>query len=126
MTDLARHEIRLRQLFAWVLGAPLAGAAALAGACRSSSAPDACASETVQVDAQLNYCGQEQVPFCEAGSPCETYISLPCGLPKGVEPRTDCYLSVNDCQTLCPQTPFTCLAFGDWCTDGGELHDAGP
>lgn len=55
---------------------------------------------------------------------CGNYVRLPCGLPKGVTPGTNCYLWLNDCQKICPGAYFNCRAVGDSCKDGEIVKDS--
>jgi hypothetical protein len=53
---------------------------------------------------------------------CGTYVRLPCGLPEGVTPGTNCYLFLTDCAKLCPTNSFfNCHATGQSCTDAGAI-----
>ncbi len=39
---------------------------------------------------------------------CGDYVRFPCGLPPSVVPRGNCYLTVGDCASICPDIQFNC------------------
>ncbi len=55
--------------------------------------------------------------------PCGTVVRLPCGLPAGVMPTTECDLYLKDCSSLCPGSFFTCHVVSTSCVDGGTIVD---
>ena len=60
---------------------------------------------------------------------CGDYYSFPCGLPQGLTSRGDCYFSLNDCNTLCPDIHYNCHAIEGYCStkqgDAGVPGDGG-
>jgi hypothetical protein len=74
-------------------------------------------------DATLKSCAP--VPFTpNPPDKCGNYVRLPCGLPAGVTPGSNCYLWLNDCQKVCPGAYFNCHAVDDSCKDGNIVKDA--
>jgi hypothetical protein len=55
---------------------------------------------------------------------CGDFMRLPCGLPAGVVPGSNCYLWLNDCKKICPEHYFNCHAVGDSCVGGNIVKDA--
>ena len=55
---------------------------------------------------------------------CGEYVRLPCGLPAGVVPGSNCYLFINDCKKICPGFYFNCHSVNDSCKDGKVVPDA--
>ena len=55
---------------------------------------------------------------------CGDYLKYPCGVPKDLVVRGDCYFQLNDCAALCPDVHFSCRAADGYCTDAGGLDAA--
>jgi hypothetical protein len=54
---------------------------------------------------------------------CGAFIRFPCGLPPGIQPHSACYLSITDCEAVCPQLAFNCHTVNGSCVDGGVVPD---
>jgi len=57
---------------------------------------------------------------------CGDYLRYPCGLPKDLTVRGDCYFAVNDCNSLCPDIHYNCHAIVGFCSTNHAPLDAGP
>jgi hypothetical protein len=137
-TRVDREERRLRRIFARALW--LAAPAALPLACSVPATPeeiaevaDAGAEVAVETPAELvppeapvvvPVQAKSCAPVAYTPSPpdtCGNYIRLPCGLPAGVVPGSNCFLWLNDCQKICPGLYFNCHAVDASCVDGGVV-----
>ena len=132
------EEARFQALFGRALRLALGLPAALPLSCLAEPAPDPPAagapasdlsSEPIDVDPidREASAGKRCAPHEFTPNPpdtCGDYMRLPCGLPKGVTPGSNCYLWLNDCRSICPGPHFNCRAVDESCVDGGVVKDS--
>jgi hypothetical protein len=55
---------------------------------------------------------------------CGKFVHLPCGVPQGIEPVSNCYLWLADCKKVCKGAYFNCHATEAYCKGGKVTPDA--
>ncbi len=138
--SVAREKRRLAAVFERAIFVAVAmGDVCIAASCNSSSdgatgAPidDASGADAINPQADAGEGGADGsgatvdkcalTPFTPPQpDTCGDYVRFPCGLPATVVPRGDCFLTLGDCQEICPDIHFNCHLAEAYCDDAGTL-----
>lgn len=116
---IRRAEARLKQAFHRIM---LLSTVALEGCSEDHARSNEL---DAAVDA-LGPCSPREIDAAiDGGDPCAIFVGFACGLPTGVTARDGCFLSVNDCVSICSGLTGSCHADPGSCPDGSPL-ETGP